>query len=229
MQHVHVGLTDAQIGDQLGVSPATVAKHLEAIPIDSRSTTARRRPGCCTLDPPALRQLGRDDASAPGLRQQSHDHPRHVVRRKATEPHIDVITLAVGDLDRSLAFYRDGLGLETTGVVATEFVDEETSAAGAIVIFRLRGGLVLALYPAANSPRTPTFPSDHRRRASSASDNSSRTEPRSMRCSAKPNRPGRLSLGDPTIALGIYSGYFRDPDGHLWEIIWNPPTENTKQ
>ena len=40
------------------------------------------------------------------------------------EPRIDVITLAVGDLDRSLAFYRDGLGLETTGVVATEFVDE---------------------------------------------------------------------------------------------------------
>src|SRR5438309_9761435 len=63
------------------------------------------------------------------------------------EPHIDVITLAVGDLDRSLAFYHDGLGLETTGVVATEFVDEETNAAGAIVIFRLKGGLVLALYP----------------------------------------------------------------------------------
>ena len=58
-----------------------------------------------------------------------------------------MITLAVGDLDRSLAFYRDGLGLETTGVVATEFVDEETNAVGAIVIFRLRGGLALALYP----------------------------------------------------------------------------------
>jgi uncharacterized protein len=63
------------------------------------------------------------------------------------EPHVDVITLAVGDLDRSLAFYRDGLGLETTGVVAGELVDQETSAAGAVVMFRLRGGLVLALYP----------------------------------------------------------------------------------
>jgi len=103
------------------------------------------------------------------------------------EPHIDVITLAVGDLDRSLAFYRDGLGLETTGVVATEFVDEETNAAGAIVIFRLKGGLV---------------PSDHRRRASSASDNSSRAEPRSMRCWPKPDKPARLSRGDLTIARG---------------------------
>jgi len=60
---------------------------------------------------------------------------------------IDVITLAVGELDRSLAFYRDGLGLETRGVTATECVDDETNAAGAIVMFHLRGGLILALYP----------------------------------------------------------------------------------
>jgi uncharacterized glyoxalase superfamily protein PhnB len=28
---------------------------------------------------------------------------------------------------------------------------------------------------------------------------------------------------------GIYSGYFRDPDGHLWEVVWNPEldTEGT--
>lgn len=25
-------------------------------------------------------------------------------------------------------------------------------------------------------------------------------------------------------AWGIYSGYFRDPDGHLWEVIWDPKT-----
>jgi catechol 2,3-dioxygenase-like lactoylglutathione lyase family enzyme len=46
-------------------------------------------------------------------------------QKEAMEPQIDVITLAVDDLDRSLAFYRDGLGLETRGVVATEFVDED--------------------------------------------------------------------------------------------------------
>jgi uncharacterized protein len=74
------------------------------------------------------------------------------------EPHIDVITIAVGDLDRSLAFYRDGLGLETTGVVATEFVDEETNASGAIVIFRLKGGLVLALYPRSELAKDADIP-----------------------------------------------------------------------
>jgi catechol 2,3-dioxygenase-like lactoylglutathione lyase family enzyme len=114
------------------------------------------------------------------------------------QPHIDVITLAVGDLDLSLAFYRDGLGLETTGVVATELVDEQTNAAGAIVIFRLKGGLVLALYPRSELAKD----ADHRRRASSASDSSSRAEPRSMSCWPKPNKPARLSRDDPTIARG---------------------------
>jgi catechol 2,3-dioxygenase-like lactoylglutathione lyase family enzyme len=63
------------------------------------------------------------------------------------EPHIDVITLAVRDLDRSLAFYRDGLGLETPGVTGTRFVGDEANPAGAVLMFRLEGGLVLALYP----------------------------------------------------------------------------------
>src|SRR5437762_12699553 len=74
------------------------------------------------------------------------------------EPHIDVITLAVGDLDRSLAFYRDGLRLETTGVVATELVDEESNASGAIVIFRLKGGLALALYPRSELAKDAEIP-----------------------------------------------------------------------
>ena len=63
------------------------------------------------------------------------------------EPRLNVITLVVDDLERALVFYRDGLGLQTKGVVATDLVDEKTGAAGAIVIFKLDGGLTLALYP----------------------------------------------------------------------------------
>ena len=74
------------------------------------------------------------------------------------EPHIDVITLAVGDLARSLAFYRDGLGLETLGVTGTEFVGDETNAAGAVVMFHLRGGLVLALYPRSELAKDTDIP-----------------------------------------------------------------------
>jgi catechol 2,3-dioxygenase-like lactoylglutathione lyase family enzyme len=55
---------------------------------------------------------------------------------------INVLTLAVSDLKRSLAFYRDCMGLPTKGVTGQEFED------GAVVFFH--DGLILALYPAAS-------------------------------------------------------------------------------
>lgn len=57
------------------------------------------------------------------------------------QPRINVITLGASDLERSLAFYRDGLGLQTEGIVGTEFED------GAVVFFTMNDGLTLALYP----------------------------------------------------------------------------------
>src|SRR6478672_4863857 len=63
------------------------------------------------------------------------------------EPRIHVITLAVGDLDRALAFYREGLGLESQGVVGTEFTGDDQTPAGAIALFHFDGGLILSLYP----------------------------------------------------------------------------------
>jgi catechol 2,3-dioxygenase-like lactoylglutathione lyase family enzyme len=60
---------------------------------------------------------------------------------------IDVVTLAVADLERAHAFYRDALGLDSPGITGTEFVGDETNAAGAVVMFQLEGGTVLALYP----------------------------------------------------------------------------------
>jgi catechol 2,3-dioxygenase-like lactoylglutathione lyase family enzyme len=139
------------------------------------------------------------------------------------EARIDVVTLAVSDLEAALAFYRDGLGLDSRGVIATEFVGDEVTPAGAIVMFELQGGLILALYP----------------RTELAKDAS---------ISLGPPKPGEFSIGqlvssesevDAVLAQaqaagatltdhaherpwGIYSGYFRDPDGHLWEVIFNP-------
>ena len=60
---------------------------------------------------------------------------------------VHVLTLAVADLERALGFYRDGLGLESPGVIATEFSGDSTTPAGAIAMFQLDGGLILALYP----------------------------------------------------------------------------------
>jgi uncharacterized protein len=146
------------------------------------------------------------------------------------EPHIDVITLAVGDLERSLAFYRDGLGLETTGVVATEFVDEETKASGAIVMFRLKGGLVLALYPRSELAKDADIPFGPPKTGDFSIGQlvGSRAEVDVVLAQAE--QAGATLTGRPhDRPWGIYSGYFRDPDGHLWEIIWNPPTESTTQ
>jgi hypothetical protein len=144
------------------------------------------------------------------------------------EPHIDVITLAVGDLDGSLAFYRDGLGLETSGVVATELVDEETGAAGAIVIFRLKGGLVLALYPRGELARDADIPFGPPKTGEFSIGQlvESRAEVDAKLTQAE--QAGATLAGRPhDRPWGIYSGYFRDPDGHLWEIIWKPRAETS--
>src|SRR5260370_35107885 len=63
------------------------------------------------------------------------------------KPRISVITLGVNDLEKSLAFYRDGLGLQTNGIIGTEFKGDETHPSGAVIMFELQNGLILALYP----------------------------------------------------------------------------------
>ena len=63
------------------------------------------------------------------------------------QPRISIITLGVNNLEKSLAFYRDGLGLQTNGIIGTEFKGDKTHPAGAIVLFELQRGLILSLYP----------------------------------------------------------------------------------
>jgi catechol 2,3-dioxygenase-like lactoylglutathione lyase family enzyme len=65
------------------------------------------------------------------------------------KPQINIITLAVNDLEKSLKFYRDGLGLETEGIIGSEYEGSENQAAGAVVMFKLMSGLMPALYPRA--------------------------------------------------------------------------------
>lgn len=138
------------------------------------------------------------------------------------KPRVNVITLAVDDLERALVFYRDGVGLQTNGIVASDLVDQKTGAAGAIVIFRLESGLILALYPrselakdaavAVGPPQIGEF--------SLGQLVASRAEvDRILRQAAA---AGAVVTPPHERPWGIYSGYFRDPDGHLWEIIWNP-------
>lgn len=140
--------------------------------------------------------------------------------------HIDVITLAVSDLDRSLAFYRDGLGLHSPGVVGTEFPGDQTTPAGAVAMFELEGGLILALYPRTELAKDAGIPVG----PAPASEFSighlvgSRSDVDAVLAQAE--AAGATLTGKPhDRPWGIYSGYFRDPDGHLWEVIWNPQLE----
>jgi uncharacterized protein len=62
-------------------------------------------------------------------------------------PHLNAVTLAVEDLERSLAFYRDGLGMPTTGIIGTEFPGDETNPGGATVMFTLDDATVSGVAP----------------------------------------------------------------------------------
>jgi uncharacterized protein len=133
------------------------------------------------------------------------------------QPRISVITLGVDDLERAVAFYRDGLGLPTDGIVGTEF------AHGAVAFFDLQHGLRLALWPRANLAHDAGLPSGrpdvtglslgHNVASRAAVD---AVMEQAARAGARIVKPAQDTF------WGGYAGYFQDPDQHLWEVVWNP-------
>ena len=142
-------------------------------------------------------------------------------RSERVEPRLHVITLAVADLERALTFYRE-LGFESKGIVGTEWTDEVTGASGAIAIFELDGGLLLNLYPRDDLAKDAaiSLARPHSGEFSLAQLVGSRAEVDELL--EKAASAGATLTPARERPWGIYSGYFRDPDGHLWEIIWHP-------
>lgn len=136
------------------------------------------------------------------------------------KPRIHVLTLAVEDLERAVDFYRDGLGLPTEGVVGTEFPD------GAVAFFKLNPNLTLALWPRRSLVKdsglapSPTNPSDF----TLGHLVGSRAEVDVILQQAAAGG-GRVLQPGRDRFWGGYSGYFQDPDGHVWEVAWNPGWE----
>jgi catechol 2,3-dioxygenase-like lactoylglutathione lyase family enzyme len=133
------------------------------------------------------------------------------------KPRITLLTLGVDDLEASLRFYRDGLGLPTEGIVGTEFEH------GAVAFFDLQDGLKLALWPRADlahdagvapTAASPTEFSIGHNVASSAEVDAVMEQAR--QAGATIVKPAAETF------WGGYAGYFADPDGHLWEVAWNP-------
>lgn len=133
------------------------------------------------------------------------------------KPRITLITLGVDNLERALAFYRDGLGLKTDGIVGQEFEH------GAVAFFELQGGLKLALWPRASLAHDVAQPVAPRSATEFTLANNVRTREEVNEVMAQAARAGAkvVKQAEDTF-YGGYAGYFADPDGHLWEIAWNP-------
>ena len=131
------------------------------------------------------------------------------------KPRITVVTLAVTDLSRAVAFYRDGLGLRTKGIVGEEFEH------GAVAFFELQGGLRLALWPNASLAHDTGLGVGAPTAVSIGHNVATRDEVDEVMRQAADAGARIVKPARPTF-WGGYGGYFQDPDGHLWEIVWNP-------
>ncbi len=133
------------------------------------------------------------------------------------KPLVTVLTLGVDDLERSLLFYREGLGFPTEGIIGEEFEN------GAVVFIQLQAGLRLALWPRSSishdtglkmtAPCVTEIVLGHNLASKSEVDT----------VMAQARAAGAIIVKEAQDNFwGGYSGNFTDPDGHLWEIVWNP-------
>jgi catechol 2,3-dioxygenase-like lactoylglutathione lyase family enzyme len=138
------------------------------------------------------------------------------------------ITLAVDDLDRSVAFYRDGLGWPTDGVVGQQFHDELTGADGTIAFFTLEGGLLLGLYERANLAKDAQLPVGPRSSTEFSLGIPAASQAEVDELLRQAEAAGATLTGAAHMRpFGVYSGYFADPDGHLFEIAWDSNAAST--
>lgn len=137
--------------------------------------------------------------------------------QRIMNPRITLITLTVDDLQRAVAFYRDGLGMSTPGIVGEEFEH------GAVAFFELDGGLRMALWPRESLANDVGFAVGPRSATEFALGHNVRSQAEVDEVMAQAGRAG-ATLVKPAAKTfwGGYAGYFQDPDGHLWEVAWNP-------
>jgi catechol 2,3-dioxygenase-like lactoylglutathione lyase family enzyme len=124
---------------------------------------------------------------------------------------LSIITLGVSDLARSISFYRDGLKWHTT------YKEDE-----GIAWFPL-GGVVLALYPRDGLAEDATVPAAGSGFTGITLAHNCKSEVEVDEVMAEVAALGaRIVKPAQKVFWGGYSGYFADPDGHLWEVAYNP-------
>jgi uncharacterized protein len=135
------------------------------------------------------------------------------------KPRISVLTIGVNDLEESLKFYK-ALGFETEGIVGKEF------ERGAVVFFNLKGGLMLALYPRRDIAWDAKVPLDPPSATEfTIAHNVPKKEEVDLVMGQAEGAGAKIVKPAQNAFWGGYAGYFQDPDGHLWEVAWNPKVQ----
>ena len=133
------------------------------------------------------------------------------------KPKISLITLGVADLSKSLAFYRDGLGFKT-----------HNYQEGEDVVFFEMEGTGLALYPREKLAQDAMVPAEGSGFSGITLAHNVTSKAEVDKVFALAIKSGAKPIKKPqAVFWGGYSGYFADPDGHLWEVAWNPFTDLT--
>ncbi len=126
---------------------------------------------------------------------------------------IHLITLGVKDMNRSLKFYRDGLGFKTS-------VQEDNPA----IVFFQNGGTTLALYPRDKlaediSEEDPPLGEGFGGITLAHNTREQEEVDRIMELAEKAG--GKIIKKPQRVFWGGYSGYFSDPDGYYWEVAYS--------
>lgn len=126
------------------------------------------------------------------------------------EQRVSLITLGVADLDRARAFY-EALGWERS----------LKSLEG--VVFFQTGCMALGLYPRDKLAEDAKIPAEGAGFSGITLAYNARSREEVDAVFAEAVGVGAKPVKQPEeVFWGGYSGYFADPDGHLWEVAWNP-------
>ena len=130
--------------------------------------------------------------------------------------HLNSVTLGVKDFARSVRFYQD-LGFE-----------RRFKATGDEIAFFDAGGLIIGLFRwdmLAEDAQIPVEPRPQAFRGITLAQ-MCRTDAEVDKAMSKALAAGAALLKHAqNTPFGGYSGYFADPDGHVWEVVWNPQWE----
>ena len=124
---------------------------------------------------------------------------------------LNIVTLGVKDLERSLKFYKDGLGWKPSG------------ASNENIAFFQMGGVVLSLYPREKLAEDAKQNSGGNGFSEITLAYNAKGEAEVDEVLKKVEALGATIVKKAEkVFWGGYSGYFADFDGHLWEVAWNP-------